>query len=1076
MHSWCKGNYSHRPHRMYPILKFRRIRAAAAAALLILVCVVAKSDSLQLLRDFDSRTYGGNVRSNSVVEANGKVFFNPETTIFGRELWVTDGTPDGTSIVKDIRPGTESAEVKQLTAFGNHIYFVARIEVETNYWQWELWRSDGTSSGTEKVMSERFFFYNEDRVFATSDKLYITTSAGSELWVSTSGSEDSFTEITGPDVGQVRNPTIVGDQLYFTASSASFDAGLFVSDGTSSGTVRIVDANPILGDPFKNVACITDVGGLALFRAERNTDNTGLWVSDGTSAGANRLPNPLNGDSTIIPVCPQKFNDKAIFSVYTSTTGSEPMVSDGTASGTFFLGDLVAGQSGSNIELLGAAGNYYYFSANSGSFDQDLWRTDGTVSGTQFVSDQAFDGMQAFQGVPYLYSDDLLEEMWTTDGTELGTIPIIDLDPISNLKPFTNYVSVADGRLWFVSVSDYGAELHVSAGNSASTLMVKDIGRDTESTGLTQFTPYGDGVLVVVNDSQIWRSDGTSNGTEGVFMGQGVLLSRPTDIQVVDDAFYFRHGFVDPTLWRSDGTESGTELLVNFQLVTGSSFVSTTKLEFDGEKVLVATKDPIADVLTLYQVDPVSDEFSEQAFDSSTGEIQEVKKVSNGWVAAVRGGPERIVLMDGSAVTELASFPSGPSNITMDLTAVGDDVFFVGDDSPYTFSGLGRELWKTDGSIEGTGNVVNLSSGDSSPRFLSPFKDALYFMAYGQDGFKLWRSEGSAITTTAASPSLVIDNLIKPNMAAGVRQLFIVAATPNDGGEGLWVSDGTVEGTVVVADLIDGDIGSDIGDLTVVGNTAFFKAVDLSGGDELWRSDGTAEGTRIAVDLVPGSGGSNPQLMTHVNGTIYFSADDGKSGRELWGLQTNIAPWFELHVAIQSTVGQPLIGRFIAKDANPEDTIYIEALAGPEGFEIDALTGVYDWLPQLDQVGESTLTIRAVDQQGLFDQIDVSIIVSVDEDLDGVGDAFDNCTSISNALQTDTDADGYGNACDPDLTNNCVVNFGDLSEFAAQFLSTGISPADFNADGVVNFSDLVILRDFIFLPPGPSGQVSSCQN
>jgi ELWxxDGT repeat protein len=68
--------------------------------------------------------------------------------------------------------------------------------------------------------------------------------------------------------------------------------------------------------------------------------------------------------------------------------------------------------------------------------------------------------------------------------------------------------------------------------------------------------------------------------------------------------------------------------------------------------------------------------------------------------------------------------------------------------------------------------------------------------------------------------------------------------------------------------------------LTNVNGTLFFTADDGSTGRELWRSDGTVGGTIPVADIFTGSGSSSPSDLTHVNGTLYFAADDGVHGRE----------------------------------------------------------------------------------------------------------------------------------------------------------------------------------------------------
>lgn len=96
-----------------------------------------------------------------------------------------------------------------------------------------------------------------------------------------------------------------------------------------------------------------------------------------------------------------------------------------------------------------------------------------------------------------------------------------------------------------------------------------------------------------------------------------------------------------------------------------------------------------------------------------------------------------------------------------------------------------------------------------------------------------------------------------------------------------------------------------------------------------------------------------------------------------------------------------------------------------------------------------------------------------DDDSDGVIKPLDNCSIAYNPQQRDTDGDGYGNACDADLTQNCVVNAEDLGALRLVFL-TNDPHADFNGDGNVNFIDLGIMRLGFFGAPGPSGTTFGC--
>jgi hypothetical protein len=105
---------------------------------------------------------------------------------------------------------------------------------------------------------------------------------------------------------------------------------------------------------------------------------------------------------------------------------------------------------------------------------------------------------------------------------------------------------------------------------------------------------------------------------------------------------------------------------------------------------------------------------------------------------------------------------------------------------------------------------------------------------------------------------------------------------------------------------------------------------------------------------------------------------------------------------------------------------------------------------------------------------------SADPDGDGVPFMTDNCLEVTNPDQTDSDGDGFGNACDADLNNDCIVNFVDLGLLRTGFFGTpgetNWNPdADFNDDAVVNFQDLGQLRAVFFETPGP-GAGASCDN
>jgi hypothetical protein len=121
----------------------------------------------------------------------------------------------------------------------------------------------------------------------------------------------------------------------------------------------------------------------------------------------------------------------------------------------------------------------------------------------------------------------------------------------------------------------------------------------------------------------------------------------------------------------------------------------------------------------------------------------------------------------------------------------------------------------------------------------------------------------------------------------------------------------------------------------------------------------------------------------------------------------------------------------------------------------DVPTGV------LVQGGVNLLAVRAIDR-GVIGLVDVQVtLLPIDTDGDGVFDFQDNCPTVSNADQTDTDMDGIGDACDDDRDNDGVPDAVDNCPFTpnedqADSDQDGVGDAcdaDRDGDGIANGDD-----------------------
>lgn len=119
--------------------------------------------------------------------------------------------------------------------------------------------------------------------------------------------------------------------------------------------------------------------------------------------------------------------------------------------------------------------------------------------------------------------------------------------------------------------------------------------------------------------------------------------------------------------------------------------------------------------------------------------------------------------------------------------------------------------------------------------------------------------------------------------------------------------------------------------------------------------------------------------------------------------------------------------------------------------------------------GPHTLEWRYTKDASLSEGADAAWIddLAFDADGDGTTDDVDNCAFAPNPDQRDTDSDGFGNVCDADLNNDCIVNFLDFSQLTDAFLGAD-ADADLSGDDVVNFVDIALFVPFFGEKPGPS--------
>jgi ELWxxDGT repeat protein len=541
------------------------------------------------------------------------------------------------------------------------------------------------------------------------------------------------------------------------------------------------------------------IGGIGACEA------TGITVCGGSGVGTWMVKdiNPGPGDGAVTN--PVNMDGVLLFFADDGTHGGEPWVSDGTEQGTVLLKDINPGPDPS-----WGHGSLPEFGA---------WYRPAVVGDTAFF--YANDGVNGF-------------ELWKTDGTEIGTVLVKDINPgPGNSRPGgydTPLGMGLDGVLLFGADEGInGLELWRSDGTELGTVLVKDIrpgqyGSLDVWSDIDRFTNMG-GKLFLPANGNLWETDGTEKGTVPVT----ACCLDPSDLTVVDGTLYFIGLYEE--LWKSDGTEAGTVLVKDFGNATDNPNNPQGDLtDVGGTLFLRASEIDFGDELW-----------------KSDGTAEGTVRVKD-------------------------IFPGSTPSIPQGLTAFQGTLFFT-----FLYPDL-FPLWKSDGTEAGTHEVRVGGPGPGvAPDSMRNIGGTLFL----SDG-SLWKSDGTPQGTMRVIEGLHVANSYGFTDVNGI--LFFYADDGSGSGYELWASDGTIDGTEcdaltgiptpeVCGDGIDNDCEGNTDDEDTLQTWCADVDNDAHGDPDTATSacDHPAEYVAECTDCED----SNPQLWTvpGETGTVLFLGD-----------------------------------------------------------------------------------------------------------------------------------------------------------------------------------------------------------
>jgi ELWxxDGT repeat protein len=374
----------------------------------------------------------------------------------------------------------------EMVAFDGYVYFAGNDGVHGN----ELWRTNGTAAGTTLVMDfnvgNASSSGNPRDLTVVGDRMFLTASipgASAATYTIDLGGTPQATTVTGGQAGtQTTGGTLMGAvngkallyhydgstyRLYGLGSSGSVFAGI-------TATTNNVDGN----HPAATV------GGWAYYGQTIGLNSaTEPWRTDGTTAEqVKEIVTGVNGSGPFDWIAT---GNRAYFTADDGTHGRELYVTDGTDGGTQIVHEHHPLNVATSITQWTTNGNVLYYVPNDPATGQEVWRTEGTEATTRVVKDitPGVGGSGQIQLFPFKDGFGMLRgsDIYVSDGTDAGTtlLGTVDGDGYGPAYP-----TAIGSRFYFRGgFSPYGSPLWRSDGTPAGTFALTAGAFDGTNTG-----------------------------------------------------------------------------------------------------------------------------------------------------------------------------------------------------------------------------------------------------------------------------------------------------------------------------------------------------------------------------------------------------------------------------------------------------------------------------------------------------------------------------------------------------------------------------------------------------------------
>ncbi|WP_299084046.1 hypothetical protein [uncultured Paraglaciecola sp.] len=652
-------------------------------------------------------------------------------------------------------------------------------------------------------------------------------------------------------------------------------------------------------------------------------------------------------------------------------------------------------------------GNVTYFAGKQRTARGDsLWRTDGTVAGTYNVTGKIGGKVKivAAKGNKlFIHETDTSRSrnrIWVSDGTDEGTSVLLDVELSEEATDQGGLVLFNEAFYFSGKTEQNGSELWRSDGTQQGTHQVNDLAYAISKVQQGPMFNVGDQFVATLKHSEYIQNNWAYSSE---FWAYDINTLDKSQIQIphlesneVYDGIGTEQGFFwwqreyhadngDPGLFYYDFTNQQTTQLTD----ADDTYLSWCSADYARTPTKIVLNN------TLFFI----------AYDGTTCQL---------WAS------------DGRDIIKLTDFSNEQFYNQVDIQKLykSDSYVYFSFNSTKDESELRSSIWRSDGTVAGTKELVNINSAEltNAPTIgsLSANSDVVYFSSYTYDTeleYQLWRFKNEELKVIAnGHQSLWISGNFKDGIIFNTQQSAWYLANNSDTPEPFF-------------DYFQ--VGYSYGDTkglyTFPDESAFvFGAKDSVGKVQFWLSDGTLGGTEALFELP----GLDFQVYGLASNDIYYGTifQQPTAPSEIHLRQYSLTKKTNQLIYTQpSSTGFrnfPVVmnnNKVLIKGETPKTAIFTRnSLGGPLvtarlGEADSDKDGVVD---ALDAFPLHRAEHADFDQDGIGDNADL------DDDNDGIND-FDDYYPLDGSQWRDSDNDGFDDVSDEDDDNDGVTDWLD---------------------------------------------------